>query len=309
MMKGIKPNWTNGNYGTISVCMIAKNEEKRLARCLKSIQGLADEVILVDTGSTDKTIEIAKSFGCKIFLHLWQSDFALARNEASSHASCDWCFSIDPDEIIFQRDHDKIRALTRKGYFQGFLFHTRNYTKNPRMQSLIPARGEYSCEKGYVGYTQSTKTRLWRNGIDLKWIGVWHELLDYDIAKRGLRSITVSIPVHHFEHEFSQKSYAAKKWFYLRLAEKKVRQNPDDGKAWWELAIAEHILKLYARAIRSMKRALKTANPTPEMYFFLFSNLKKTGDEDQAKFEFQKATCMLFPMLTHIDPILKKKKF
>ena len=83
----------------ISACMIVKNEAEVLANCLKSIHW-ADEIICVDTGSKDKTVEIAKQYGVKVFHHPWQDNFSLHRNQSISYASGDWFLIIDADEII-----------------------------------------------------------------------------------------------------------------------------------------------------------------------------------------------------------------
>ena len=85
---------------TISVCMIVKNEEKRLADCLNCLKTIADEIIIVDTGSTDKTKDIAASFNAKIFDFEWCDDFSAARNFAFSKAGCDYIYSADADEEI-----------------------------------------------------------------------------------------------------------------------------------------------------------------------------------------------------------------
>ncbi len=84
----------------LSVCLITKNEEANLARCLESLRGLWDELIVVDTGSTDRTVEIAHSFGARLFHFTWQDDFSLARNFCISQATGDWILSIDADESI-----------------------------------------------------------------------------------------------------------------------------------------------------------------------------------------------------------------
>lgn len=85
---------------TVSACMIVKNEEKVLERCLISLAGLVDEIILIDTGSTDRTKEIAGSFGCKIFDFPWIDDFAAARNFSFSKATMDYIYTADADEYI-----------------------------------------------------------------------------------------------------------------------------------------------------------------------------------------------------------------
>lgn len=85
---------------TLSVCIIAKNEEKNLIRCLESIKGIADEIILVDTGSKDNTISIAEGYNAKIIKFPWQNNFSSARNKALDIASKDWILYIDSDESL-----------------------------------------------------------------------------------------------------------------------------------------------------------------------------------------------------------------
>src|SRR5690348_3827247 len=85
---------------TISLCMIVKNEEKYLERCLKSVEGVVDEIIIVDTGSTDQTTEIAEKFGAKILRYQWNDDFSSARNYSLKNAKCDWILILDADEEL-----------------------------------------------------------------------------------------------------------------------------------------------------------------------------------------------------------------
>lgn len=85
---------------TLSVCLISKNEEKNISRCLSSITTIADEIILVDTGSTDKTIEIAKSFNITVIETSWENDFSKARNLALNNATMDYIMYIDCDEEL-----------------------------------------------------------------------------------------------------------------------------------------------------------------------------------------------------------------
>lgn len=84
---------------TISAVLIVKNEEKTLEKCLKSLDGV-DEIIICDTGSKDKTLEVAKKFTDKIFFREWNDSFCEARNFAKSHATGDWIISIDADEVL-----------------------------------------------------------------------------------------------------------------------------------------------------------------------------------------------------------------
>ena len=88
------------NTGILTACMIVRNEEENIRRCLSSIVSLVDEIVVVDTGSTDNTVQIAESFGARVYHHPWQNDFSLHRNQALSYAQGQWVLIVDADEEI-----------------------------------------------------------------------------------------------------------------------------------------------------------------------------------------------------------------
>lgn len=96
---------------TISCVMIVKNEENILARCLDSIKDLMDEIVIVDTGSNDKTKDIARKYTNKIYDFAWTGDFSDARNFAFSKATCDYIYSADADEILDEANHEKFANM------------------------------------------------------------------------------------------------------------------------------------------------------------------------------------------------------
>ncbi len=96
---------------TFSLCMIVKNEAEILARCLDSLHDLMDEIIIVDTGSDDRTVEIAKQYTDKVFSFEWHDDFSEARNFAFSKATMDYIYSADADEVLDEEEHEKFRML------------------------------------------------------------------------------------------------------------------------------------------------------------------------------------------------------
>lgn len=96
---------------TISLCMIVKNEEAVLARCLESIADLMDEIIIVDTGSTDRTKEIAARYTSKIYDYKWTNDFSAARNFSFSKATMEYIYTADADEILDQENHARFLRL------------------------------------------------------------------------------------------------------------------------------------------------------------------------------------------------------
>lgn len=96
---------------TISVCMIVKNEEAVLARCLDSLAGIADELVIVDTGSTDATRQVARRYTDKIFDFPWIDDFAAARNFSFSKASMEYIYAADADEVLEEEERQKFLYL------------------------------------------------------------------------------------------------------------------------------------------------------------------------------------------------------
>src|SRR5208282_3153424 len=84
----------------LSLAMIVKNESRCLARCLQSVKGIADEIVIADTGSTDDTIKIAREFGAKISNFDWVDDFAAARNFAINQTTGGWILVLDADEWV-----------------------------------------------------------------------------------------------------------------------------------------------------------------------------------------------------------------
>ncbi|MEI8040398.1 MAG: glycosyltransferase [Verrucomicrobiota bacterium] len=97
----------------LSVCLIVKNEERFLGRCLASIKGLAHQIVVVDTGSTDRTVEIAREHGAQVHAFAWCDDFSAARNAALEHATGDWVLMLDADEDLPTEQQAALRKLLR----------------------------------------------------------------------------------------------------------------------------------------------------------------------------------------------------
>src|SRR3954454_13258483 len=113
---------------TLSLCMIVKDEEEMLPRCLASVKPAVDEIIIVDTGSTDRTVEIAHEFGATVLHHEWNGSFSDARNVSIETATGDWIIYLDADEVLVEEDADGLRALTGRVWREAFSLVETNYT-------------------------------------------------------------------------------------------------------------------------------------------------------------------------------------
>lgn len=145
----------------ISLCMIVRNEEDTIAHCLQSAIELVDEIIVVDTGSTDRTMEICRVYGAKIHRFHWENDFSAARNESLVHASREWILVLDADDELPKDSHTQIRKLIDGEGHDAFFFITRNLVGDPQHPTIL-------------NYAQ---LRLFRNHINFRYQGAIHELI------------------------------------------------------------------------------------------------------------------------------------
>ena len=219
----------------ISLCMITKNEENFLEQCLNSVKDLVNEIIIVDTGSTDNTKQIARKFTDKIYDFEWCDDFSAARNESLKYATKDWILILDADEVISKEDHVKIKELIVDG--QAYTLIQRNYfssednfskseginVKGTGQSSFVYSKDDsYSESKNTLGWMPTPIIRLFRND-NIKFSGVVHEDV-FDSVKGKI--INSTIPIHHFG-KLNPETWKKKWELYEKLAEKKVEQEKD----------------------------------------------------------------------------------
>ena len=125
---------------TLSLCMITKNEEKNIKACLDSMVNIADEIIIVDTGSTDRTIEIAKSYGAKVFSYKWNDDFNEARNISLEKATKDWIIVLDGDEVLPKEDGKKLKNIINATSMEALYLRLENIVDNKSLGDAVVLR-------------------------------------------------------------------------------------------------------------------------------------------------------------------------
>ncbi len=112
----------------LSLCMIVRDEQEMLPRCLAAVAEAVDEIVVVDTGSSDATVEIARSFGARVLSHEWTGSFAQARNVSFDAAEGDWLIYLDADEVLVSEDAALLRSLTGRTWREAFYLSETNYT-------------------------------------------------------------------------------------------------------------------------------------------------------------------------------------
>ncbi len=272
------------NKSTLSLCMIVKNEEKHLVKCLLSVRGIVDEIIVVDTGSTDKTISIAKVFGAGIFEFPWTGDFSAARNQSLVRASGDWILVLDADEVISSLDHGRLLKTIDRGDGRPVAFDiiTRNYLARPGSAGWTENDGSYPHEEKGVGWFGSNKVRLFRNNGPARFENPVHELLEASLKRAGISIEKCDIPIHHYGRLDQDKLLAKGRDYYLLGRNKLEQRGGGDYVALRELAVQAGELGIFAEAVDLWQQALSVRPDDVDALFNLGYSYMQIGKYREA---------------------------
>ena len=198
---------------TVSACMIVKDEEEMLPRCLESIKWV-DELIVVDTGSIDKTAEIAGSFGAKVYHHPWENDFSLHRNQSIGYATSDWILIIDADEKF-------------TGNIKKRAFKKRLSKLHPSVACLcvnVTEKGKDRLETTWLGL------RFFRRDSNIQYKGIVHNKASYEGGCAG-----TDIKIEHYGYSLGPDAMAKKQKRTQKLLMDRLKDNEDDFNALYYL--------------------------------------------------------------------------
>jgi glycosyltransferase involved in cell wall biosynthesis len=243
--------------GRISVAMIVRDESAHLAECLSCIAPLADEICVVDTGSVDDTVSIARQYGCHVARFPWRNDFSAARNVSIDACRGDWIFVLDADERIAPEDLERIRGLMAAGPSVCYRMITRNYTNTTNLSDFVFCSPEDPWARGFAGWYPSGKVRFFPNGVGAQFTGVVHELVNPSLEAAGIEIRTSEIPVHHYPLIRPEAQLRQKQRMYLELGLEKTRQSPEDAKAHAELAVQYVEMGDIHNAVRAYRAAVR----------------------------------------------------
>jgi len=267
---GVLDNVKVAGAASISLCMIVKNEEQNLARCLASLKPLVHEMIIVDTGSSDRTVDIATLFGARVYSFPWNGNFSAARNVSLEKARGNWLLVMDADEVISPQDYELISQAVQDATGEKFCWSvmTRNYTKfHPH--GWVVNNGAYPREERAEGWHPSSKIRLFPNDSQVRFVGEVHEMLEPTARKAGYHVRDASFVVHHYGGlADSSGSDLEKRSTYFELGKQKLSEHHDDLPSIGELAVQAAELELYEEAIELWNRFLSLA---PDAVVALFN--------------------------------------
>lgn len=239
---------------TLSCCIIARDEEESIQRAIESVRDLADEVIVVDTGSVDRTPYLARRCGARVHYIQWCDDFSEARNRALSMATSSWILVLDADEELAPLDREAFRELIGEHPRSAFSMRQRTYTHSSSAYGLIPARGCGSA--GAESCFVSDQVRIFPNDKRLRYRGRVHESVERSLQGAGIPVVETGHIIHHYGRLGPSNRLIRKCASYLASSDGGVEVGPNDTRYIYELAAILFEAGEFAEALAHAERGL-----------------------------------------------------
>ena len=207
---------------TLSLCMIVKDEDQFLPMCLDSVKDYVDEIIIVDTGSTDKTVEIAHSYNAKVYHHPWENSFSKARNYSLKYATCDWILILDADEEIDKEDAHRLKEVIKDP--------VGSETAHRADLIFIPVYSKFNKGKNV---SIANSERLFRNHLGICYEGTVHNTLKYSVP-------TKKEDIRLYHHGYNQDNEQMERKFARtsELLREQIKSDPENPVPHHYLAIS-----------------------------------------------------------------------
>lgn len=201
----------------LSLCMIVKNEEHNLPRSLASVGDLADQIVIVDTGSTDHTVEIARQFKAEVYFFPWQNDFSAARNESLKYARGEWILILDADDELTKAAQTAIPNLINDSEYDAYGLIIRNLAEPSDL----------------VKYVDDVRYRLFRNGKGFRYEKKVHNQIAPSIIRNGGKARDTDLVILHYGYLENPRAKAERS---LPMIQSALQDDPNNVYLIFKLA-------------------------------------------------------------------------
>lgn len=270
--------------------MIVKNEEENIKRCLDSVCDIVDEIIIVDTGSSDRTIEIAKNYNARIYNFEWNNNFSDARNLSLEKASCDWILIMDADDEFEREDKDKLLNLTKNENVNAYFLQTLSYVGENKGLDII----------------MNLNVRLIRNKTRYRFYGAIHEQIKpNDIDENKKDAIKVEdVRFYHYGYLNKTVKDKDKRKRNMEIIQKELEKEPNNSFMQFNMGCEYYALGDFKKALEYYEECYKNFNPnlgyTPKLLMRMATCYDQLGIYEK-EFWMIETGLRLYPNFTDLE--------
>lgn len=257
----------------ISLCMIVKDEERNIRRCLESMAGAVDEMVVVDTGSTDNTCQIARECGAMVSTFPWNENFSDARNKSLELATGDWILYLDADEELSPESREVLRTLAADDAVDGYFIKIISYLGNEGWSETCP----------------DLVFRLFRNRREYRFRGAIHEQIAGVILEKNNKAcfkMAEELVIIHYGYLDRQIEEKDKKNRNLKIIQREMEQYPADQILRFHYGVELFRAERFTQAAEELTRAANNIDPNtiffPKLLRYIVLSYQSAGQPEKA---------------------------
>ena len=260
------------SFSPLCLCLIVKNEAQYLEKCVASVRDIVSQIIIVDTGSSDQTPDIAKKLTREFHQIAFRNDFSQARNIALSYVKTPWILFLDADESFEPIDAENLLKCIEKA---------------------LPSIWGYQLTRynffGTGGWYTSKKLKVFRNTSLIKYEGTVSESVTQSIKKNGGQIGDAPVMLNHYGHCRDAANRNVKAHFYLNLMEEEVKKQPSDSRLMGFMGMILRTFGRFEEALEITEKGLHISPDSPHSHYCRAQVFRSIGRDQEALFHYKNA--------------------
>ncbi len=260
------------NSSPLCLCLIVKNEAKYLKKCVDSVNDIVSQVVIIDTGSTDDTLEIAQLLTPDCYQINFQNDFSQARNYALQYVKTPWVLFLDADESFEPQDANNLL----------------DYIKQ------VPS-SVWGCQLtrynffGTGGWYTSKNLKVFRNSPEIKYEGTVSESATQSIKRNGGEIVDAPVLLNHYGHCRSIENRNIKAHYYFHLMHAEIEKQPNNSRLMGYMGMILRTLGRFEEALEMAKKGVSLTPDSAHSHYCLAQVLRSTGSVEEALYHYKKS--------------------
>lgn len=275
---------------TLTICFITKDKADKLKESLENMKSLADEILVLDTGSKDATLEVAKEYGAQTISWKWKDDFSAAKNACIEAASKEWILFVKPGETIAQEDQEKFKEAMQQKDIAAYITHRRVYTNNENLPEFqIDPKGT-AKKLGFKGFIAIPQVNFFQRKKEYQYQGmVFEDIIGSIKEHQGEIQLSGLTTRYMHKDEVDIEKQKAKQEYYLKLCLKEVKKQKSNPKYHYQAALIYKADKKFDKALEHLNKIIEIDPDYHNVYAILGDIYEAQNEQKKAMESYEKS--------------------